>query len=531
MKIAIAQINTTLGDIEQNSNKIIAESLKAKLDLDADLVVFPELSTVGYPPYDLLERPELLIQHKTHLKKILKKAPKNIAIVFGGLYEEKGFLYNAAYFILNGVIKKIIKKTLLPSYTVFYDDRHFIKGDLKNNFISYKGKKLFITICEDIWAGYNKKKYPADPMLKITKKIDHFINLSASPYTKNKLAIRQKIARRISKKYNSSFTYVNQVGAQDELIFDGQSFHIEKDAGKSFTFEAFREVTLLSNSKSLKKKKSSNLYSNIFDSLVLGVKEYFNKSGFKKAHLGLSGGIDSALVYVLAVEALGSENVRAIAMPGPYSSNLSFELATKLTKNHNSKLLSFNINSSYEKFISDYDSAFQKEDFGLMHENLQARLRALTLMAFSNQNSSLLLATSNKSELCVGYSTLYGDQCGALMPIGDLLKTEVFELCNWYNENKKTKIPKKIITRAPSAELRPNQKDSDSLPSYKELDRAIESVITNKNKAKTKLEKWVMTQSFKSEFKRWQACPILRISNHSFGRGRMMPLAHKHRLD
>ena len=342
---------------------------------------------------------------------------------------------------------------------------------------------------------------------------------------RDKFKLRKKIAKKISKKHNCTFTYVNQVGAQDELIFDGQSFHLDKK--RAYFFEGFKEATKLATCKSLQRSKTQDLYSELFEALKLGISDYFSKSGFKTAHLGLSGGIDSALVYVIAAEALGFENVTPIAMPGPYSSDLSLNMASNLATNHKSKLKIFAINNCYKSFIDDYD----KSAFGLMHENLQARLRGLSLMAFSNQNNSLLLATSNKSELCVGYSTLYGDQCGALMPIGDLLKTEVFELCHWYNKNRSTKIPMKILTRPPTAELRPNQKDSDLLPEYKELDKAIESVITQKKKANTKLEKWVLNQSFKTEYKRWQACPILKVSNHGFGRGRMMPLTHNFSLD
>lgn len=525
MKIAIAQINTHLGNLDYNCEKIINESVRAKNELKADLVVFPELSLLGYPPYDLLERKDLPAEHSKRVKKILRMIPKDIAVIFGGIHKEGDFLFNAAFFALNGKVEKIIKKTLLPSYKVFYDNRHFTPGNMKDNFINYKGEKLFITICEDIWGDLNKKKYPKNPLEKITKKIDHFINISSSPYTKGKMRLRKKIAKSLVKKHKCAFTYVNQIGAQDELIFDGQSFHIEKDGKKIHHLKAFEEDLDLSTMAKEKGIKDKN--EEIFESLVLGVREYFVKSGFKKAHLGLSGGIDSALVYVLAVKALGPENVTPIALPGPYSSSLSLSLASKLAENHDSELKTIDFVKNYESFLENYDSVFSQSKFGLMHENIQARFRALFLMAFSNQANSLLLATSNKSELCVGYSTLYGDQCGALMPIGDLLKTEVFDLCRWYTEKFKNKIPKKIITRPPSAELKPNQKDSDSLPSYEKLDAAIEKVITNKSIAKTDLEKWVLNQSFKSEYKRWQASPILRVSRHSFGRGRMMPLAHK----
>ena len=525
MKIALAQINTTLGDLDYNSEKIISFTNKAKQDFEADLVVFPELCLIGYPPYDLLERPDLIREQDKRIKRILKSIPKDIGVIFGGLSKEKDFLFNSAFFATNGAIKNIIRKTLLPSYRVFYDERHFTPGDMKNNFITFKGKKIFLTICEDIWGEENKKIYPTNPLKKINKKIDHFINISSSPYTKDKMKSRKKIAKKLSIKHKCTFTYVNQVGAQDELIFDGQSFFYEKSGNKFVQLTAFKEELNLCNKS--KTKSIANKNKEIFSALVLGIKDYFEKSGFKKAHLGLSGGIDSALVYVIAVEALGPDNVKAVALPGPYSTDLSFSLAKELTENHASKLYSIDFVNEYESLIESFEKTFGATKFGLMHENVQARLRGLYLMAFSNKENSLLLATSNKSELCVGYSTLYGDQCGALMPIGDLLKTEVIDLCNWYNENHTTKIPTKIITRPPSAELKPDQKDSDSLPSYDKLDTAIENVITKQKVAKTDLEKWVLQQSFRSEYKRWQSAPILRVSRHSFGRGRMMPLAHR----
>ena len=525
MKIAIAQINTHLGNLDYNCEKIINASIKAKNELKADLVVFPELSLLGYPPYDLLERKDLSIEHAKRVKKLLRSLPKDLAVIFGGIHKEGDLLFNSAFFALNGKIEKNIKKTLLPSYKVFYDNRHFRAGDMKNNFVTYKGKKLFITICEDIWGEENSSFYPQNPLDKINKKIDHFINISSSPYTKDKMLIRKKIAKSLSKKYDCTFTYVNQVGAQDELIFDGQSFHLEKAGEKLLSLKTFEEEICLANKAKAKSIKNKN--EEIFKSLVLGINEYFKKSGFTKAHLGLSGGIDSALVYVLAVKALGYENITPIALPGPYSSDLSLSLAKELAQNHGSKFKVVDFIDNYRSFLENYEKTFSKSDFSIMHENVQARFRALFLMAFSNQTNSLLLGTSNKSELCVGYSTLYGDQCGALMPIGDLLKTEVFNLCNWYNEKFQNRIPKKIITRPPSAELKPNQKDSNDLPSYDKLDEAIEKVITKQQIAKTNLEKWVLNQSFKNEFKKWQAPPILRVSKHSFGRGRMMPINHK----
>lgn len=528
MKIALGQINTHLGDFESNSKCILDFSRKANQELLADLIVFPELSLLGYAPYDLLNQKKLYKDHEKTLKKLTKNLPADIGVLIGGLYKENQNLFNAAYFIHENKIKSIYKKELLPSYDVFFDKRHFKSGSIKNNILKFKGKKLLISICEDIWGSENKS-YDYDPINKLKNKVDYLINLSASPYTKTKNARRKKIIKNLSKKLNCKSIYVNQVGAQDELIFDGNSFAFDEKGKLTQNLKSFSQDLALSNGPFKKQTKTSKSET-LFKALTLGLKDYFNKSGFNKAHLGLSGGIDSALVYVLACEALGPKNVMGIALPGPYSSKLSFNLAAKLSENLNSGFSSFSITESYKSFLKDYEQSFEKKSFGLMNENLQARLRALSLMAYSNQNKSLLLATSNKSELCVGYSTLYGDQCGALMPIGDLLKTEVFELCKWYNSFKGSEvIPEKIISRPPSAELRPNQKDSDSLPSYNELDAAIEKVITLEKPPKTKLEKWVLERSYQTEFKRWQACPILKVSERAFGRGRIMPLAHKYK--
>jgi len=520
MDIALAQINTVLGDFKHNSEKIIS-NINLASEKGSDLVLFPELTLAGYSPNDLLERPEFYTSQKSFLNKIANATTKKTAAVVGFVHKEGPHLFNAAAFLHDKKIKKIVKKELLPSYDVFDERRHFLSGKLQNGFIKYKGKNILIAICEDLW-GNNEAEYKHDPISKLSKTPDVVLSLNSSPYYKDKLKVRLKIAKRIVKKFSCSLYYVNQIGAQDELIFDGQSFALDKNSKLLTKANAFEEA-LVSSKNKLKTRPAQTI-----DALVLGVRDYFKKSGFHKAHLGLSGGIDSALVLYIACKALGPQNVVGIAMPGPHSSDLSLKLAQDISKNLGSKLEIFDINRTYTKFISDYEKTFGRNDFDLMNENAQARLRGLALMAFSNRSKSLLLATSNKSELTVGYSTLYGDQCGALMPIGDLLKTEVFEMCRQINEFENyNAIPKKIITRPPTAELRANQKDSDSLPNYEELDASINRVITNRKTAKSDLDKWVMNRSFMSEFKRWQSAPILKVSEHAFGIGRRMPLAHK----
>jgi NAD+ synthase (glutamine-hydrolysing) len=520
MDIALAQINTVLGDFDLNCQKIIA-NIKKACDVEADLVLFPELTLSGYAPNDLLERPEFYKSQKQLLKKISLSTNSKTAAVVGFIHQEGKHLFNAAAFLHNKKIVKIFKKELLPSYDVFDERRHFKPGNLKNNFIKFKGKLLLVAICEDLW-GHNEDKYGFDPISKLSKKPDIVLSLNASPYYKDKFKVREAVAKRIVKKFSCPLYYSNQVGGQDELIFDGQSFALDKHAKKIFKLNAFEE-TFFKKGQKLKIKKTK-----VLDALIMGVRDYFDKTGFKKAHLGLSGGIDSALVLYIACKALGSENVLGVAMPGPHSSDLSFKLAEKISKNLGSQFKTFDINSSYKNFILDFEASFGESQFDIMNENAQARMRGLALMAHSNRSKSLLLATSNKSELTVGYSTLYGDQCGALMPIGDLLKTEVFKICNEINEIEGyAAIPKKIISRPPSAELRADQKDSDSLPDYSKLDESINRVITQMKPAKSDLDKWVLNRSFMSEFKRWQSAPVLKVSAHSYGIGRRMPLAHK----
>lgn len=530
MKIDLAQINPRLGNFEYNSNKIIEFCKNAK-QTKTDILIFPELALLGYSPNDLLERPELFKKQNKYINRILKQSSKDFGFIVGCLVEEKGQLFNGAVFIHDKKIKKTFKKTLLPSYDVFDEHRHFTEGDLNKNFFTFKGRRLLVAICEDLW-GQDSNKYKSNPLKSLKQKPHIILSLNASPFHKNKVKLRENIVKSICKKLKCSVYYVNQVGAQDEIIFDGKSFVMDKDGKKTIQLAGFEEDSsydLLKKEKNIKGTKDK--FALIESALVLGLKDYFSKTGFEKAHLGLSGGIDSALVLYLAAKALGPQNITGIAMPGPYSSELSFGLAEKISSNLNTKLKSFDIKSSYEKFTGDFEKSFGEKKFSMMNENIQARLRGLTLMAFSNRENSLLLATSNKSELTVGYSTLYGDQCGALMPIGDLLKTEIFDFCKWINKtNNAELIPNKIISRPPTAELRANQKDSDSIPDYKELDSSIERVITLCKKPTSALDKWVLNKSFQSEFKRWQSAPILRVSEHAFGRGRRMPIAHNYKL-
>jgi len=534
MRIAMAQINNTIGDFKSNSDAILKNCLKA-CEFGADLVVFPECAIFGYSPADLLERDSIIKAQTKFINQLVKKLPKDLYVLFGAITDNKkaGKKYNnSALLVKKNKIVKVFSKELLPNYDVFDEERHFESGTLAGNTVKIKGKTFLVAVCEDIWGWkeLNPFQHDHNPLKSFNKKIDAMLVLNASPYSLQKSNARVEVAKKCVKQVKAPLMYVNMVGGQDELIFDGGSFAIDK-SGKLLTQALyFQEDLKIINLDKLKpitsKAPKVQPYEELRQALVLGLRDFVNKIGMKKVHFGLSGGIDSALIACLAVEAVGPNNVTALALPGPFSSKLSFDLAKKLAQNLSIDFKKVDFNKTYKAMISDFEKTFGKLKFGLVHENFQARIRGDILMGFSNLNSSLLLNTSNKSELTVGYSTLYGDLCGGISPIGDLTKQQVFALCEHYNMNHEL-IPKKIISRPPTAELKPNQKDSDSLPPYNLLDKSIEKLVVNKKPATTAVDKRVLQMMMRSEFKRWQAPPILRVSTHAFGQGRRMPIAHK----
>jgi NAD+ synthase (glutamine-hydrolysing) len=403
---------------------------------------------------------------------------------------------------------------------------------MSDNTFSFKGKKVLVTICEDIWASgeaWVGTRYPKNPLLKLKgKKIDIAINLSASPFSRGKAKSRLKVAKAMVDILKAPVVYTNMVGAQDEVIFDGNSFAMKKSGKVVMNSSPFQEDLNIVDFPEDKGgwRESISEVESLRQALVLGIRDFAFKTGIERVHLGLSGGVDSAVVACLAVDAMGPNKVTMIAMPGPFSSEKSLELAKALSKNLGASLITSEINSQYEVLIKNLERDFSHSDFGLVNENAQARLRAVNLMAFANLKNSLLLNTSNKTEMAVGYSTLYGDLCGGLCPIGDLLKTEVYELARHYNMESEL-IPGEIISRPPTAELKANQKDSDSLPEYDILDEAVKKIVVECKPAKTEIEKWLLKKIRSSEFKRWQAPPVLRVSQHAFGRGRRVPIAHQ----
>ncbi len=529
MRIALAQINPTLGDFENNSDKIAAFTKRA-LEKRADLVVFSELALSGYPPNDILERPEFFNGQEKVLKSLIKKLPKNITVIFGAIIPTPNrkngqrLYQNAAVVVLPNKTVRFVAKQLLPTYDIFDESRFFERGTKTETVIIPKIGKTVITVCEDMWESL----YPCNVMAGV-KGVKLAVNISASPFSKNKMERRFNEVRFHIKNLKVPFVYVNQIAGQDEIIFDGRSFILDSKGKVVALAAAFEEDLMMAD---LATKRSEHRPPHeepieiLRQALVLGMRDFARKTGHTKIHLGISGGIDSAVVASLAVDALGPGQVTGLLLPGPFSSQGSIDDSLELAKNLGIKTHTVSITEMYEqglKSLSEFSSLVEPDFTG---QNLQARLRGMILMGFANRTGSLLVSTSNKSELASGYSTLYGDVCGGLMPVGDLLKKEIYALAEHYNKSREL-IPQAIINKAPSAELAPNQKDQDSLPAYDVLDGAVQKLVEEKKEAKTATEKWLARALMKSEFKRWQAPPILRVSNHAFGRGRRMPIAVK----
>lgn len=538
MRIALAQINPTVGDFEKNAQKIIEFSQRAK-ERRCDLVVFPECALFGYWAGDLLERPSVVEQQLKALKTIQNKIPNDIGILFGFVSKNEstqGRLFkNSAIFITKKGKPRLFSKELLPTYDIFDEYRHFEFGDLSKNILKFKGKTLLITICEDIWGwsgAWTGVRYPKNPLLKVKgKKFDCIINISASPFSQTKLKRRRMVVKKAVDLLKAPMVYVNLVGAEDEVIFDGGSFAMDKKGkilSQSIFFEEDLNVVDLKEGTGGHREVAKKDLDVLRQAVVFGLREFVTKNGFQRVHLGLSGGIDSALVACLAVDALGPGRVSGYALPSEFNAPESLALAKQLAKNLGIEIKTIPLEECYDKVIETFSSVFGPFEFGVVNENFQARLRGLLLMGVSNLKNSLLLTTGNKSEYATGYCTLYGDMCGGLAPIADLLKEQVYALSRAYNSETEL-IPKEIIERAPSAELRPNQKDQDTLPPYDVLDPIVKKLVEDKKPAATEIEKWVLQRMYTSEFKRWQAPPILRVSDHAFGRGRRLPITNKSR--
>ena len=545
MKILLAQLNNIVGDIKGNTSKALEILNKAKEE-SIDLVVFSELFLSGYPPEDLVLKRSFIKKCRISLDELTEFTnKKNLGFLIGLPILEDSNLYNAAALVDNGKVIGFSKKINLPNYSVFDEKRVFSKGKNSKTF-NFRGTEIGIPICEDIWEK---------DVCKDLKKqgCDLLISPNGSPFDKYKIDQRKKIITERVSETKTALIYVNQVGGQDELVFDGNSLAINPN--KEFVFEApaweeslnvleFDEKNKVLVSQSSKKEMCSDI-ENIYLATVIGLRDYVEKNSFPGVILGLSGGIDSALCAVIAVDALGEERVSSFMLPSIYTSDESFTDSKECAKRLGISLETISIEKTFESINLSLEKTFKGYSEDITEENLQSRIRGTLLMAVSNKKGKMLLTTGNKSEVSVGYSTLYGDMNGGFNPIKDIYKTEVYELAKWRNTNipnnvygkNKDIIPIEIITKEPTAELRENQKDSDSLPSYEELDKILEGLVEYELSTKELEEKGFALESIKkvenllyiSEYKRRQSAPGVKISLRNFGRDRRYPITNKFR--
>ncbi|MGD9159008.1 MAG: NAD+ synthase [Desulfobacteraceae bacterium] len=540
MKISINQTNPVIGDFEHNLS-LISDALKESSDSGCTLAVFPELSIMGYPPKDLLEKPAFISRNLEYLKKLSREAG-NMNIVCGFVDKNRTGrgkdLINGAAFIQNGKIACTGGKKLLPSYDVFDETRYFEPAE-KSLVFELEGKRIGVTICEDIWnVGdlENLPHYSTDPVAELCEKsIDIHINISASPYTLDKPSLRMKVLEKIGQKYSVPIIYCNQAGGNDDLVFDGSSMVVDKKGQLLLLGKEFDTDMLIWDTE----KKYSPILNpwpvqeeSIINCLIMGTRDYVLKCGFKKVLAGLSGGIDSSLVAYVAMRALGPDKVTGISMPSPYTSDLSKRCARNLANNLGINFEEIPIENMFESFKTALSPVFKGLKENETEENLQARIRGNLLMAISNKFNSLLLTTGNKSETATGYCTLYGDMCGALAVISDLPKTLCYRVARYINRNNEI-IPQEIIERPPSAELRPDQTDQDSLPPYEILDKIVEDIIEKNLSCEEIIKKGyepaIVKDTFRrivlNEYKRRQASPGIKVTSKSFGYGRRFPVA------
>lgn len=543
MKAALAQINTVIGDFEGTVRKV-ADSVKKAKQGKADLIAFPELTTTGYPPRDLVEVPAFVDQNLRALEEIARLA-QGIAIVIGtvGRNDQPGGkpLFNAAALCRNGKVEARYAKNLLPTYDVFDEGRYFEPGTRAGLWdLSGTDKKIGISICEDAWNDklfWEKRLYPRDPIEEqVGAGVHCLLNISASPYSLGKDRLRRDMLQALALKHGVPLLYVNLVGGNDELVFDGRSLAINDRGEILAEGKAYEEDLILVDLERMTPGQIGEPIDDIesvYRTVVLGLRDYVRKCGFKKVVLGLSGGIDSSLTAVIAAEALGPKNVIGVRMPSPYSSKGSLADAASLAKNLGIRLETYPIKDVFQSYRRLLKRKGGKEP-DLAEENIQARIRGNILMALSNRYGYLLLSTGNKSELAVGYCTLYGDMSGGLSVISDLPKTMVYEVARFADRRKKI-IPEAVFTKPPSAELRPNQTDQDSLPQYEILDpilkatieehKALDEIIGMGFDAKTVQR--VIRLVAKNEYKRRQAAPGIKITSKAFGIGRRFPIARK----
>jgi len=553
MKITIAQINPIIGDLSGNAQKILAAAQIAVAN-QVSLLLTPELSLCGYPPRDLLLNPGFVEAMSITLQQLARDLPADLTVLVGTVEQNPTAhitggksLYNSVALLQQGTVKQVFHKKLLPTYDVFDEHRYFEPG-LQPNYFVLEQVKIGVTICEDLWNDeefFGKRSYSINPITELCQlNVDLIVNLSASPYTFGKQQFREAMLKHTAIRFQKPIIYVNQVGGNDDLIFDGRSFVFNKNG--ELTSRACGFDTDLLQVEFNQEKEDLNISSNInsiapdyqsedeeiWHALVLGVRDYARKCRFSQVILGLSGGIDSSIVAAIATAALGKENVLGVLMPSPYSSDSSIKDADDLAANLGIKTRLLPIGELMKSYDNTFAELFANTEFGLAEENIQSRIRGNLLMAISNKFGYLLLSTGNKSEMAVGYCTLYGDMNGGLAVIADVPKTRVYSLCHWLNRNQEI-IPQNVLTKAPSAELKPGQVDQDSLPAYEILDDILQRLINDYQSPAQiiaagydqEIVNRVIKMVARAEFKRRQAPPGIKITDRAFGTGWRMPIA------
>ncbi|APB34950.1 NAD synthetase [Gloeomargarita lithophora Alchichica-D10] len=550
LRLGLAQLNPTVGDLLGNSQKILQAAKNCAFQ-EVSLLITPELSLCGYPPQDLLLDPLFVENCQTALHHLALRIPPKIGVLVGTIFPNSDWwqtgekpLFNGAALLLDGRIRYTFYKQLLPDYDVFDEHRYFQPG-AQVNLLRWQGVRFGVTICEDLWNDeqfWSGKRYPQNPVPALIERgIDILINMSASPYWQGKSALRESLLGHCARQYQVPVIYVNQVGATDQLIFDGRNLIFDAGGqvmhrGRGFTQEVQTVTYDQGQWQNTRLQNPPEPWAEVGQALGLGIRDYVHKSGFQRVVLGLSGGIDSAVVAALAVQALGAEQVLGVLMPSPYSSAHSVTDALALAANLGIKTEKIPIQNLMETYAASLNPLFQGYASDVTEENIQSRIRGDLLMALANKFQALVLATGNKSELAVGYCTLYGDMCGALAPLGDLFKTQVYALARWYNEYTQLRgetalIPAHILTKAPSAELKPGQTDQDSLPPYAVLDDILHRWLSERQTpaqiAQAGHDPVLIERVFqlvqRAEFKRFQAAPVLKISERGFDRGWRVP--------
>jgi NAD+ synthetase len=540
VKIGFAQLNLTVGDLHGNFDKIV-QSYQRLAAAGADLVITPELAVTGYPPQDLVFKSRFVPETLETVKQLHSRIG-NTALLVGFVDRNEGRgrpFHNAAALLERGKPIRVAHKSLLPTYDVFDEDRYFQPAANVEPF-ECGGKKIGVTICEDIWTEHYLPHplYDCEPTRSLIEQgAEIILNLSASPFTLHKPAIRYEMVATLARTYKRPIFYCNMVGGNDQLVFDGNSIAVNSTGGLIARLPGFREheQVIDTDSKDVIEFRESPAAEQLFHALSLGLRDYLQKCNFKSAVLGLSGGIDSAVVAAIAAHALGPENVVGVSMPSQYSSRGSVDDARKLTDNLGIKLLHSPIAETFAVFKSQFKEIFSGLPENETEENMQPRLRAMTLMALSNKFGHLVLSTGNKSELAVGYCTIYGDMAGGLAVISDVPKTMIYELARWINREREI-IPGATIHKPPSAELKPNQKDQDTLPPYQVLDEILRLYVEDNLSARDiigrgfdeKTVRWVQRRVDLNEYKREQAAPGLKVTSRAFGLGRRMPIAQKY---